>query len=422
MAKGLFNGAFKGIDAFGKTMDDVKVKTRTGGLLTMLSAALILAFTFIEFIDYRRVYVDTSVLVDRSRGEKLTVVLNVTFPKVPCYLVSLDVTDISGDLQLDVSHNIAKTRLTSAGLPVPAALKSSALKSELDMTVSTRGPDYCGSCYGGIEPPTGCCNTCEEVRQSYLNRGWSFGNPDAIEQCVGEHWTEKIQAQSSEGCNVAGRIKVNKVVGNILISPGKSFQQSGYNTNELVSYLRDGEPHHWGHTVEHLAFETSEEEYKVPLKEDMKKKLGMLVQPLDRHFAHARNSHFMFQYFLKVVATRYHFLDGKYVRTHQYSVTTYERDLSTGANPQLNAQGLMASRGMPGQPGAYFNFEISPMLVVHREQRQSFAHFLTSTCAIVGGVLTIAALLDSVLFSATKALKKGGTGPTSGIGLSGKLM
>lgn len=41
-----------------------------------------------EFIDYRRVYIDTSVVVDRSRGEKLTVHMNVTFPRVPCYRAS----------------------------------------------------------------------------------------------------------------------------------------------------------------------------------------------------------------------------------------------------------------------------------------------------------------------------------------------
>ena len=83
---------------------------------------------------------------------------------------------------------------------------------------------------------------------------------------------------------------MNKVVGNILISPGKSFQTSGFYANELVSYVKEGEPHHWGHTVEHLSFETSEEEYKVPLKEDMKKKLGTYIQPLDQHFAHVGGS------------------------------------------------------------------------------------------------------------------------------------
>ena len=38
-----------------------------------------------EFIDYRRVYTDTSIVVDKSRGAKLTVNMNITFPRVPCY-------------------------------------------------------------------------------------------------------------------------------------------------------------------------------------------------------------------------------------------------------------------------------------------------------------------------------------------------
>lgn len=54
-------------------------------LVTMISAAIILTFTMVEFIDYRRVHTDTSIIVDRSRGEKLNVVFNITFPRVPCY-------------------------------------------------------------------------------------------------------------------------------------------------------------------------------------------------------------------------------------------------------------------------------------------------------------------------------------------------
>ena len=38
-----------------------------------------------EFFDYRRINIDTSIAVDKSRGEKLTVKMNVTFPRVPCY-------------------------------------------------------------------------------------------------------------------------------------------------------------------------------------------------------------------------------------------------------------------------------------------------------------------------------------------------
>ena len=84
--------------------------------------------------------------------------------------------------------------------------------------------------------------------------------------------------------------------------------------------------------------------------------------------------------------------------------------------------------------GAFFNYEISPLQVVHAETRQSFAHFVTScvpiiqrsvpselnyprTCAIVGGVLTVASLLDGILFATSRALKKasgGGSGYSSG--------
>jgi len=44
------------------------------------------------------------------------------------------------------------------------------------------------------------------------------------------------------------------------------------------------------------------------------------------------------------------------------------------------------------------------------ETRQSLAHFLTSTCAIVGGVLTIASLIDSFVYQGGKRLKTAGTG------------
>jgi len=53
--------------------------------VSLLAAAIILSFTAIEFFDYRQINVDTSIVVDKSRGEKLTVKMNVTFPTVPCY-------------------------------------------------------------------------------------------------------------------------------------------------------------------------------------------------------------------------------------------------------------------------------------------------------------------------------------------------
>lgn len=53
--------------------------------MTLLSAALICTLTLVEFVDYRRVNLQPSIVVDRSRGEKIIVDLNITFPRVPCY-------------------------------------------------------------------------------------------------------------------------------------------------------------------------------------------------------------------------------------------------------------------------------------------------------------------------------------------------
>ncbi|EMD40076.1 hypothetical protein CERSUDRAFT_132878 [Gelatoporia subvermispora B] len=406
------------------TMEDVKVKTRTGALLTILSAAIILAFTTIEFFDYRRVNVDTSIQVDKSRGEKLTVKMNVTFPRVPCYLLSLDVMDISGETQTDISHNIIKTRLTEKGLPVPNAA-SSELRNDIDKLNEQRQGGYCGSCYGGVEPAGGCCNSCEDVRQAYVNRGWSFNRPEGIEQCVDEGWSEKLKDQANEGCNIAGRVRVNKVVGNIHLSPGRSFRSGSQNLYDLVPYLKDdGNRHDFSHTIHEFAFE-GDDEYdilKAKSGKEMRRRMGIEGNPLDGAIGRTSKQQYMFQYFLKVVSTQFRTLDGMSVNTNQYSATHFERDLTAGQQEKDQA-GLHVAHTSVGIPGAFFNYEISPILISHAESRQSFAHFLTSTCAIVGGVLTVASLIDSVLFVAGRTLKKSAGSGSAGHGYSnGKLM
>ena len=90
--------------------------------------------------------------------------------------------DAAHDESHKLSHVLDPNSHHTSDPPEPIARGSTALKNELDKTAAKRGPDYCGSCYGGIEPEAGCCNTCEAVRQAYLARGWSFGNPDAVEQ------------------------------------------------------------------------------------------------------------------------------------------------------------------------------------------------------------------------------------------------
>ena len=50
-------------------------------------------------------------------------------------------------------------------------------------------------------------------------------------------------------------------------------------------------------------------------------------------------------------------------------------------------------------PGVFFIYDISPIMVKYTEKWTSFGHFLTSTCAIVGGVFTVAGLIDAAIYS-----------------------
>ena len=102
---GLF-GQLRGIDAFGRMSEDVRIRTNAGALITLASGLLILVLIVSEILDYRRVQTSPRLEVDLGRGERLAVQFNVTFPRIPCYLLSLDVVDVVGENQVDVHHDI----------------------------------------------------------------------------------------------------------------------------------------------------------------------------------------------------------------------------------------------------------------------------------------------------------------------------
>lgn len=48
-----------------------------------------------------------------SPGEKMEIHMNISFPMVPCELLTLDVMDVSGDVQSGVMHGVNKVRLAA---------------------------------------------------------------------------------------------------------------------------------------------------------------------------------------------------------------------------------------------------------------------------------------------------------------------
>lgn len=319
--------------------------------------------------------------------------LNMTFPKMPCELLTLDVMDVSGEQQHGVKHGVKKVRLEplSQGSRV---IQTDALALHED-TAAHLDPGYCGNCYGAPAPSgatkPGCCNTCDEVREAYAQKQWAFGRGENVEQCQREHYSEKLDQQRHEGCRIEGTLQVNKVVGNFHLAPGRSFSNGPMHIHDLQNYVSapNNVKHDFTHTVHYLRFGPQ-------LPDSIAKKLARLggssgggwfasnnhVNPLDGTSQRTDDPNFNYMYFVKIVPTSYlplgwekkaaqgqlsddlgtlgYTADGGSLETHQYSVTSHKRSLAGGNDAAEGHAERLHSRG--GIPGVFFSYVSCPEL------------------------------------------------------------
>lgn len=59
---------FTRLDAFAKTVEDARVRTTSGGIITIVSLLVVMWLVWGEWVDYRRVVVLPELVVDKSRG------------------------------------------------------------------------------------------------------------------------------------------------------------------------------------------------------------------------------------------------------------------------------------------------------------------------------------------------------------------
>ena len=98
-------------DVYPKTLSEFRQRTLTGAAVSIACTLLIAVLTVIEVADYLQVRQDDHLFVDTSRGQQLRINLNVTFPALPCSVLSLDTLDVSGNHAANIMQNIHKVRL-----------------------------------------------------------------------------------------------------------------------------------------------------------------------------------------------------------------------------------------------------------------------------------------------------------------------
>jgi len=280
--------------------------------------------------------------------------------------LSFDAQDVMGSHEVDAHGHLFKERLTSKG--------------DVIATEEMKGSHH------------GAAST--------LTRHFSFSydnqDVDRIRKMI----------NSGEGCRVAGHVKVNKVPGNVHLS---TYSHS-YLFGSLYQETRNI---NISHRINHISFgidsdisfvkknfkdtgivspldgveQTVQAKSTTPPGEAKGQPLGLGGLGWSGFSGGGGTETAIYEYYTKVVPTTYRPLDQEPVHVYQFTANS---------NKIVNQQ----------MPSLYLRYDFSPVTVRYTEKRESTSHFLVQICAVIGGVFTVAGLLDSVLHKSIVVLAK----------------
>lgn len=182
---------------------------------------------------------------------------------------------------------------------------------------------------------------------------------------------------------MSGFLTVNKVAGNFHIALGDvavrgSRHIHAFNPADIATFNVD-------HKIHQLSFG----DQQLNLRDEA---------PLAKDH-HVNKGSGVWQYYIKVVPTVYHTMpqrpDGSWPKSYRYSVNSQFRPALL---PNGQRQNLL--------PGVFFIYDFSPFMITIAPDNRSFLRWITNVCAVLGGVLTVARIVEATLFYSSKALKK----------------
>ncbi|KAK1279697.1 Protein disulfide isomerase-like 5-4 [Acorus gramineus] len=193
----------------------------------------------------------------------------------------------------------------------------------------------------------------------------------------------KRPAPLTGGCRIEGFVRVKKVPGNLIItarSGSHSFDPSLINVSHYISQFSFGK------------------KLSIKMLSEVQRLTPYLGKSHDRLTGRTyiakhgeTDANITIEHYIQVVKT-----EVTSLRSSTESKLLEEYEYTAHSN-------LMESTYIPV---AKFHYEPAPMQVLVTEVPRSFSHFLTNICAIIGGVFTVAGILDSILHNTFRLMKK----------------
>ncbi|GMI67734.1 hypothetical protein like AT3G22290 [Hibiscus trionum] len=336
----------KSLDAFPRAEEHLLQKTQSGALVSIVGLVIMATLFIHELTYYLAIYTVHEMSVDLTRGETLPIHINMTFPSLPCDVLSVDAIDMSGKHEVDLDTNIWKLRLNSHGHIIGTEYLSDLVEKDH----ATHNHD-----------------NEKEHHDDSDKKLHAFGFDQEAENMIKK---VKQALADGEGCRVYGILDVQRVAGN--------FHISVHGLNIYVAQMIFGGATHVNvsHIIHDLSFGP---------------KYPGIHNPLDDTVRILHDTSGTFKYYIKIVPTEYRYISKDVLPTNQFSVSEYFSRMHKFDKTW---------------PAVYFLYDLSPITVTIKEERRSFLHFITRLCAVLGGTFALTGMLDRWMFRLLDALTK----------------
>ena len=280
-----------------------------------------------EYLNYSTYNVTTLMYVDKNRGsDNLQVNLDIELYNLPCELISMEIRNNLGLNVQNIDGNLTKYVLDSKHQVIGQ-------KPYLLESLGRFGHDH------------------DHIAQ-----------PD--------YELVKNQINNKQGCKLKGEFLLDAVPGAFIIS-SKAFAPT------IERLRREGlDKTNVEHIINDLYFGKRTDRIRI---RGFGRDTYNLMNTLKKRKRLNEKLPMIYQYYLKIVPTKYRYFSGSTYDSYQYTANSFY-EASLDRTPLL-----------------FFRYDLSPITVEYKHTKMSFLTFIINVFAILGGVFTVAGIIDAII-------------------------
>lgn len=335
-------------DLYKKVPHDLTKGTISGAVISVICVAITVYLLFAELVLYSNGSLKTSVFVSYLNHEdKIPVRLNLTIKNQPCGKIGVDIKDANGRYEDNVANVVHMQKGKHCNLYGIIKINKTPGLIMINQ-IDDKGKDGNGMDNDKTEAKM----EDEKPKEEYT-----------VEK------TEAAKKQDAAAAKKAQEEGVGKLIRRVVF---KNIAKNSKSVDHVIHDLAFGD---------HVPLERKWKEI-IPAKAF--NVLSGITRDTEINVSH--------DYHLKLVPTTFVDQNKRTFQSFQFSYA-YQNFV------------LMTPAGL-SPPAIIFRYEISAMEIKYQYTRKPLYHLLTMMCAIIGGIVTVAGVVDKILFNTQQMLMK----------------